>query len=110
MDDFNILTGNKIQHQKNQEKATSMGLIFKPKKCRTYSVCTGKPTPVTFTLSDGNTQLPNKIELKTLIEDPHNFFGQIITHKNSSQDHFDYMHDILKRKLENLDRIFVRKF
>ena len=107
-DDFNILTGNKIHHQKIQDdiqdKATSMGLIFKPKKCRTYSVCSGKPASVIFTLSEG----PRKIQLKTLIDEPHKFLGQIITHKNSSQDHFNYMKDILQTKLENLDKSCVR--
>ena len=49
-----------------------------------------------------------KTELKTLIEEPHKFLGQIITHKNSSQDHFDYLNNILKSKLENLDKSCVR--
>ena len=85
-----------------------MGLIFKPKKCRTYSVCSGKPTNITFTLSDDNPETPVKIELKTLIEEPHKFLGQIITHKNSSQDHYAYLNNILKSKLENLDKSCVR--
>ena len=48
-----------------------MGLIFKPKKCRVYSVCSGKPTVVDFTLLDySNENEPVEVKLKTLIEDP----------------------------------------
>ena len=112
-DDFNLITKNKIQHQKIQndiqEKATSMGFVFKPKKCRAYSVCSGKPTSVDFFLSDYTDPAnPVKTKLKTLVDEPHKFLGQILTHKNSSADHFDFMSDILKTKLENLDNSAIR--
>ena len=82
-----------------------MGLVFKPKKCRVYSVCSGKPTSVNFTLLDSaNPQNPSKVQLKTLVDDPLKFLGQIITHKNSSGDHFNFMKSILQTKLENLDK------
>ena len=88
----------------NPEKAKA-----KTKKCRVYSVCSGKPTPVNFTLLDySNNQNPTRITLKTLVNDPHKFLGQIITHKNSSEDHFKFMESILKSKLENLDNCSVR--
>jgi hypothetical protein len=112
-DDFNLLTKNKIQHQKLQddiqEKATAMGLVFKPSKCRVYSVCSGKPSPVNFSLLDySNPKTPVKTQLKTLVDNPHKFLGQIITHKNSSDDHFQFMKSILQSKLENLDKSGVR--
>ena len=112
-DDFNLLTRNKLQHQKIQndiqEKATSMGFVFKPKKCRSYSICSGKPTPVDFFLMDFADPLnPVKTKLKTLVDDPHKFLGQIITHRNSSIDHFTFMSEILRTKLENLDSCGVR--
>ena len=112
-DDFNLITKNKIQHQKIQndiqDKATSMGFVFKPKKCRAYSVCSGKPTSVDFFLFDYTDPVsPVKTKLKTLVDEPHKFLGQIVTHKNSSTDHFNFMSDILKSKLENLDGSAVR--
>ena len=67
-DDFNIISRNKQQHQKLiadvEEKATTMGLIFKPKKCRSLSLQSGKPSNVTFVLNNKN--IPTNI--KTLEE------------------------------------------
>ena len=45
-DDFNLISRNKKQHQALlsdvEEKAKSMGLIFKPKKCRSLSIFSGR--------------------------------------------------------------------
>ena len=55
-DDFNLLTGHKTRHQTLQDdlqsKTASMGLVFKPKKCWTMSICAGKPCQVDFTLQE----------------------------------------------------------
>ena len=55
-DDFNLLTCHKLRHQKLQDdiqsKTSSMGLTFKPVKCRSLSLCGGKPSKVDFTLLD----------------------------------------------------------
>ena len=58
-DDFNLITRNKVQHQKiikDLEKfATSMGLIFKPVKCRSLnSIKSGKPIPIVFKIGDSD--------------------------------------------------------
>ena len=62
-DDFNIISRNKIQHQKFitdiEQKTETMGLIFKPSKCRSHSIQSGKPSNVTFVLNDDkNLQAP----------------------------------------------------
>ena len=55
-DDFEIITNNLTQHQRLQDEvqknATSMGLMFKPSKCRSLSLSAGKPTPVPFFMTD----------------------------------------------------------
>ena len=109
-DDFNILTRHKISHQKLQDDIQSIvcskRLTLKPKKCKTLSVVSGKPTDVHFTLTDLVTN--TKVVLKTLVEEPHKFLGQILSFKNSSKDHFEFLQSILKTKLENLDSSVVR--
>ena len=80
-DDFNLLTGHKTRHQTLeddiQKKATSMGLTFKPKKCRTLSICGGKPSQVDFTLQEISEQNETRrVVLKSLNNDPHKFLGQ----------------------------------
>ena len=46
-DDFDMISNNERSHQNLQDKiqlnATSMGLTFKPSKCRTLSLVRGKP-------------------------------------------------------------------
>ena len=109
-DDFELISNNKTKHQKLQDevqlKATSMGLTFKPSKCRSLSLVAGKPQPVTFTLTDPNTG--TEVELKTLESDPHKFLGCIMTHNNTPQDHLKFLLDKLNAKLSNIDKTKVR--
>ena len=65
-----------------------------------------KPSEIHFTLSDPVNN--NKVELKTLVEEPHKFLGQILTFKNSSKDHFEFLKKILENKLTNLESACVR--
>ena len=109
-DDFEIVTNNKIKHQKLQndiqKKSESMGLILKPSKCRSLSITSGKPTNITFTLKDPNSD--NLINLKTLEDDPFKFFGSTITFRNTAAENYDILNDMLTKKLENLDKCLIR--
>ena len=67
-DDFNLLSWHLSKHQKLmlevQKKAQSMGLTFKPSKCRSLSIKSGKVVgDCKFYLMDGNGE---KIFLKTM--------------------------------------------
>ena len=81
-DDFNLITHNKIQHQKiiNElhTKATSMGLTLKPSKCRSLSLCGGKPTLIDFHIG-GNV-------VKSVKEDPQKFLGTLITFQGKEKE------------------------
>ena len=59
-DDFNLLTGHKIRHQKLQDdiqiQTNYMGLTLQPIKCRILSICAGKPSKVDFTLAKNPNQ------------------------------------------------------
>ena len=102
-DDFNLISRNKKQHQALlsdvEEKAKSMGLIFKPKKCRSLSISSGRVENVSFVLSD-----PNDNNLKTHIqtthEKPHKFLGSQVTKSNSPNDYFQYLKKALEQKKE----------
>ena len=56
VDDFESITTNKTKHQKLmndiQEKASTMGLTYKPSKCHSLSIQGGKVTNIQFTLED----------------------------------------------------------
>ena len=83
-----------------------MGLVFKPSKCRSLSLCGGKPTPVSFYLTDLSSG--EKVQLKTLESDPHKFLGCIMTFANTAHDHLVFLKEKLTNKLENLDKTLVR--
>ena len=55
-DDFNLITHNKSMHQALladiETKIKSMGLVIKPKKCRSLSIQGGKTVNIEFTLND----------------------------------------------------------
>ena len=81
-DDFNLLTSNKLQHQKIindlQEKTQSMGLTLKPTKCRSLSICSGVPKVVDFHI-DGKRVTPVK-------ENVNRFLGSLFTHSCSQKE------------------------
>lgn len=110
-DDFNLISNHKSKHQKLikdvEIKATSMGLIFKPSKCRSLSICAGKVKDVSFVLSDP-TNSTLKTHIKTMHDDPHKFLGSLITYHNTAKDYFEHFYDILKKKLENINNSEVR--
>ena len=87
-----------------------MGLIFKPVKCRSLSLCGGKPSKVDFTLFDySDPDSPKRVVIKSLQDDPHKFLGQILTFKNTASDHFVFLNDILEGKLKHLHLNFSQK-
>ena len=109
-DDFEILSNNKGFHQKLQDmvqiNASTMGLTFKPSKCRSLSLLSGRPKSVEFFLTDPNSG--QRVTLKTLETDSHKFLGAVVTHHNTAQDRLKFLVDKLDKKLSNLDKSSVR--
>ena len=104
-DDFDLITNNCKKHQKLQldvqRKAESMGLCFKPSKCRSLSIKRGQVNGEHkfFLLTGGG----EEVSLKTMEDDPHKFLGSQITNFNSLADHFNFLKSKLEEKLANLD-------
>ena len=109
-DDFELITANQKVHQRIQDeiqqRAATMGLVFKPAKCRSLSICGGKPKPVVFYLTDPGSG--ERIPLKTLEEDPFKFLGSTITFLNNPADHLEVLKEKITKKLGNLDKTLVR--
>ena len=109
-DDFDRITNHIKKRQKLmlevQVKAQSMGLTFKPSKCRSLSSQAGKVTDTKFFLLAGNRV--DKVFLKTMEDGPHKFLGSYITERNTPADYFAFLKDKLKTKLANLDKTEVR--
>ena len=109
-DDFDLITNNCKKHQKLeldvQRKAESMGLCFKPSKCRSLSIKRGQVNGEHkfFLLTGGG----EEVSLKTKEDDPHKFLGSHITNFNSPADHFNFLKSKLEEKLANLDTTLVR--
>ena len=109
-DDFDLITNNCKKHQKLQldvqRKAESMGLCFKPSKCRSLSIKRGQVDGEHkfFLLTGGG----EEVSLKTMEDDPHKFLGSQITNFNSLADHFNFLKSKLEEKLANLDTTLVR--
>ena len=109
-DDFDLITNNCKKHQKLQvdvqRKAESMGLCFKPSKCRSLSIKRGQVDgEQKFFLLTGDGE---EVFLKTMEDDPHKFLGSHITNLNTPADHFNFLKSKLEEKLSNLDQTLVR--
>lgn len=103
-DDFNLITTHKKTHQNIMDEihsnTTSMGLKLKPSKCRTFSIVSGKPTPVIFSM--------DKSPLETIEKDPHKFLGHNITFNGKQSETFTYIEQYFSERLERIDQILVR--
>ena len=102
-DDFNLISNNKSLHQKLihdvVNKAETMGLNFKPKKCRSLSICGGSPKDVSFVLTEEKEgKLP--IHIETVHMNPHKFLGATVTYNNTPKEYFTQFKQILSDKLE----------
>ena len=79
-DDFNIITHNKTMHQALvtdvENKLKSMGLVIKPKKCRSLSIQGGKTVNIPFRLKDKETG--EDVIIDSVIEKPMKFQGQTV--------------------------------
>ena len=91
-----------------QEKATSMGFDFKPSKCSTLSIVSGKPQekPVYLKSTSGNITTP--VLVNSVITHPHKFLGSAITPTCSPQDYFKVMKSKMEEKLSNIDNAKCR--
>ena len=85
-DDFNLVTRNKTMHQELvtdvESKIKSMGLVIKPKKCRSLSILKGKTVNIPFQLKDKDTG--ENITIASVIDKPMKFLGSEVT-ENTSQ-------------------------
>ena len=111
-DDVDLISNHVKKHQNLmldiQKKAESMGLTFKPSKCRSLSIQGGKVTAIKFFLLAGSGE---KVFLNNMEDDPHKFLGSIITRSNSPADHFNFLqfhfslHNIHNTHLDILDHL-----
>ncbi len=103
-DDFNLITTHKSTHQRIINNISSwtksMGLKLKPVKCRSLSITTGKPTPVSFTLDN--------IPLDTLDTSPHKFLGSTITFSGKQQETYNVIYEHLTSRMKHIDCMEIR--
>lgn len=103
-DDFCLLTRNKKKHQRLQDevnaKIRSMGLKLKPAKCRSYSICGGKPTNVPFSI--------NNEEIHSIQNEEQKYLGRKIFFDGKDNSVYQYVRKMISTKLENLESTLVR--
>ena len=102
-DDFNLLTHHKVTHQNIINEimswTTSMGLVLKPRKCKSLSIKAGCSAVVEFKLGD--------YTMASIKDDPYmKFLGAYITYKGKG------VPGLIKEKMEcglkNIDKCLVR--
>ena len=105
-DDFNLITHNKTIHQQLvtdvETKPKSMGLVIKPKKCRSLSIEKGKTTNIPFILKEKETG--KEITVAIIIDKPLKFLGSEVAEINSPSALFVSLFSKLKEKLEKSEK------
>ena len=78
-----------------------MGLCLKPKKCRSLSFLTGKPSQIEFKVDNDIIQPVNH-------EESIKFLGSVVTFRQKPGEIFDHLRDKLNSILENIDKVNIR--
>ena len=103
-DDFCLVTTDKRTQQriinKINENILSMGMLLKPSKCRSFSIKSGKPEIVHFSIGD-------KI-VPSIAEEEQKFLGRVLFFEGKSQQCFDLLKEKVLEKINNLDNTAVR--
>ena len=103
-DDFCLITNNVRTHQRLMDeinsKILSMGMKLKPAKCRTFSIKSGSASDSTFFIG--------KDKIPTIFLEEQKFLGKLIFPFGKSSETFEYIHNILSTKLQNLEKISNR--
>ena len=103
-DDFCLITTHKRTHQRlmNElsELTASMNLTLKPVKCKSLSICSGKPKAIKFSIGDN--------KLKSVQDAPEKFLGVLITLYNKTSDHFEVVKSKLNSMIENINVSLIR--
>ena len=89
-----------------ETKIKSMGLVIKPKKCRSLSIQGGKTVNIEFTLKDE--VLDENIIIASVIDKPLKFLGSDVCGTNSPSAMFASIFEKLKTKLENINKSTLR--
>ena len=99
-DDFNIITKNKNTHQElitsTKEKIKFMGLILKPRKCRSLTIEKGKVTKFELHLNP-----ENPVNIASVLDKQLKLLGSEITGKNSSTEIIESIKAKFENKLTN---------
>ena len=103
-DDFNLITNNKVQHQKIIDKlhsyTSTMGLKLKPSKCCSLSICGGAPKEIKYSI--GNECI------RSIKEKPHKFLGSLICFSGKPSEVCDFVESDILAKLQRIDELQVR--
>ena len=101
-DDFCLITTDLRKHQKIQNelksKIESMGMRLKPAKCRSFSIRSGVPSRINFTI--GETEIPN------IFQEEQKFLGKLLFPPGKLIDLFDYIKSEFEKKTNKYKSIF----
>ena len=94
-DDFCLMTTNLRTHQRLMNKINthieSMGMKLKPSKCRTFTLKSGKPSPVQFHLDGKN--------IPTIFVEEQKYLGKLVFPLGKSEETFQHFMSTFKEIL-----------
>jgi hypothetical protein len=82
------------------EKINSMGMKIKPSKCRSFSIRSGKPSKVNFSIEGNN--------VPSIQDEEQKFLGRVLFYDMKSEDYFKLIKQSIEKKISNLEKTHVR--
>ena len=76
-----------------------MGMRLKPAKCRSFSIRSGLPSRIQFTI--GETEIPN------IFQEEQKFLGKLLFPTGKLSDVFDYIKSEFEAKLININALLI---
>ena len=78
-----------------------MGMKLKPAKCRSFSIRSGLPSRINFTI--GETEIPN------IFQEEQKFLGKLLFPTGKLSDAFDYIKREFETKLININTLLISR-
>ena len=104
-DDFCLISTNLKTHQnlinKIHTQVNSMGMKLKPSKCRSFSLCAGKPTAVPFHIGDS--------DVPSIRDEEQKFLGKLLFFHGKPEETFNLVKDTFVDGIANIDKAMVRE-
>ena len=95
-----LRTHQRLLKEIADKEVNSLGMKIKPTKCRSFSIRSGKPSKINFSIEGNN--------IPSIANEDQKFLGRLLFFNGKSEECFNLLKEVIKDKLDNLEKTAIR--